>query len=406
MVSLKNFADGIPLLDLIKKINHNSTAQLEGLLANDHLSEAAFQYKAHKGRKFDIGLNLFTLISTQYRKENLHSDILREILDPKGLHKEGDKFLKLFLQYLHIHPKSIQFNADDYQQCVVDREVGRIDIAVKDVKSRKAIIIENKINNAPDMIRQIPRYVESLEKQGYTIDAVVYLILAGNKQPYTHDWTEAEREAILNKILPICAFDEKSYDLYNGWLLNCEAQAENIDTAFLFRHYNKLIFKLGGNRMNQPLMEEFLSNMLQGNNYQIANALKDMLDELIKFRRDKIIDEFKHRSLPFTSVRDWNNYAVIDSYSSGNQNFAVDVIVEKNMYRVQFFERVFNSKSDNKDEANPAVAVLEDIGLVNDFFPSDKRMEIQFAFPEQEIELYDFLKRFIQAINKYSRKGK
>ena len=170
------------LIDQFDKMNRSHNAKLAAFVNDRQNRTLAWDYIAHGERSFNPGLNLFMLISDQYQKENLHSDILKEILDTKGAHEEGDRFLMAFIDYLNKRLGDRRINKEFYKNAFVDREKDRIDIAIKDAKSKRAIIIENKINAAPDMDQQIPRYWAKLEKQGYTIDLVVYLILNGRNK--------------------------------------------------------------------------------------------------------------------------------------------------------------------------------------------------------------------------------
>ena len=154
--------------------------------------------------------------------------------------------------------------------------------------------------------------------------------------------------------------------------------------------------------MNKPLMEEFLNTMLKDQNYQTAFALRDMLDELVSYRRDKLIDEFNHRAEPFKRVGDWKHLAVIDHYFTENKQYAIDVIVTKSLYQVQFFERIYNEKSDGTTGTNPADPILEEIGFADKFFSVGSRREIQFRFPEEEKDVYIFLRAFIDALKDHA----
>ncbi|MES2006330.1 MAG: PD-(D/E)XK nuclease family protein [Bacteroidota bacterium] len=392
------------ILELTRKCNAYSLKKVTDLIGDPLNHSTALDFIQHTGRSFDIGLNLFTLISDQFRKENLHSDILKEILDPHGSHGEGDQFLLAFLKYLNEYPAGKKIKKENYKDAVVDREVSKIDIAIKDPRSKKAIIIENKINAAPDMPQQIPRYWRSLEKQGYQIDGVVYLILNGNKQPDPTSWTPEERELMMPDIMRVRVFDETPGDLYNGWLRRCEATGKNIDTVFLFRQYNKLISYIGGKNMNKPLMETFLTKMLENDNYETAHALKDMLDELVIYRRDKLIDEFNYRAHPFTRVGDWKNLAVIDHYFIENLSFAIDVIVTRSLYQVQFFERGYVQKNIIDIGGNPVDPLLAEANFAESFQNCGTRREKQFRFPEEEKEVYIFLRDFIDTLRKYNDK--
>lgn len=200
-------------------------------------------------------------------------------------------------------------------------------------------------------------------------------------------------------MLPICAFNETESDLYNGWLRKCEHHAEKIDTAYLFRQYNKLIYNLGGKQMNKPLMENFLANMLEDKNYETAIALKSMLNDLLIYRRDKIIDHFRFKAFPFIEVSPWGNYyAVFNGFFLGESNYTIDVIVNENNYQVQFFDRVYLNLNDATAIANPVNHLLKEVNYLDQFSPSGLRVEKVFTFPEQEDELHSFLTEFINTL--------
>lgn len=145
-------------------------------------------------------------------------------------------------------------------------------------------------------------------------------------------------------------------------------------------------------------MEDFLGNMLLDENFKTACALREMLDELPNYRRDKIIDHFRYSSLPFTRVGDWKNLAVFDYYFAGEYSYAIDVVVNKDIYLVQFFERNYLQKTDVNGITNPVVPILKEINFLDEFAFTGRRMEKQFSFPNQESELYTFLAKFIQAL--------
>lgn len=74
--------------------------------------------------------------------------------------------------------------------------LGRIDIALLDEEKREAVVIENKIRNAPDMERQLPRYFELLQKQEYKVIAAVYL--SRDVERFPPDCDDVLRERIIS----------------------------------------------------------------------------------------------------------------------------------------------------------------------------------------------------------------
>ena len=155
-----------------------------------------------KIEKTDIGFNIFTLCSDKYYRENFHSDIIKAFLDPTEKHNEGNKYLHIFIDLLNCVNNQNHIKKSDFENASVEREKQHIDILVADETSKKAIIIENKINNAGDQHRQLPRYYDKL-KGDYDVVAIIYLTLNNSKKPYTSDWTNEEKESI-HKILRGC----------------------------------------------------------------------------------------------------------------------------------------------------------------------------------------------------------
>lgn len=107
----------------------------------------------------------------------------------------------------------------NYSEAVVVREQAMIDILISSEESKRAIVIENKINNAGDMPRQLPRYYDYVSKK-YILDAIVYLPLDFNKKPNMDDWTEEDRNNVLPLLKIIPAYDRRQRtNIVDDWLL-------------------------------------------------------------------------------------------------------------------------------------------------------------------------------------------
>lgn len=131
------------------------------------------------GFKFEASTSLYNpmerfadYVST---KEIVHSKIIADLLNPKGEHQLGNGFLVKFFQAIGINVaqphfpgsenpfKSVQVNTEYYAPTVLDgiETKGRIDILVLvELGNNKkyALIIENKLNDAPDQDQQLDRY--------------------------------------------------------------------------------------------------------------------------------------------------------------------------------------------------------------------------------------------------------
>jgi hypothetical protein len=91
--------------------------------------------------------NVFTALYRYHEEVCLHSRFLSVLLSPESSHKQGKRFLELFLELLEI-----DFNMDNvevYPKEADKKEYKNIDILIINRISKQAVIIENKIY-APD----------------------------------------------------------------------------------------------------------------------------------------------------------------------------------------------------------------------------------------------------------------
>ncbi|WP_302320013.1 PD-(D/E)XK nuclease family protein [uncultured Duncaniella sp.] len=242
--------------------------------------------KRDRGQAQDqrLGLNIFMLTSDYYYRENYHSDIIKEFLAPEGSHWEGNLYLSLFIQMLKNHGAEIDeslYGTDSK----VDRETHKIDILIKGDK-RDAdgkfhfIIIENKINDAVDMYRQIPRYVEIIEKEEYGIvDAVVYIPKNPYKSPNKTGWDEDEIKRIDRKLHIIPAHHTSETNLVDNWILPCVERSNNADAKSILRQYAKLIKSLTPQIMSDNNTQEFIKSIAADKIEDII-VLRQIIDEI------------------------------------------------------------------------------------------------------------------------------
>lgn len=220
-------------------------------------------------RDTSIGFNAFALISDTYRKENFHSDIIAAILNPSSPHGEGKLFLRLFLKHLAAVAKNQGAGklAEELSKLSLEgpievkREDGRVDIQIK--APEWMIVIENKINGAVDMERQLPRYREECGID--RVKALVYLTAAEEKEPDMREWSPEERKEILPRLIKLVGFSETKTvrNLVDGWLVPCEEAAKGFAARAVLNQYNELVRCQAGETMNQ-------------------NELKGMFDSLSK----------------------------------------------------------------------------------------------------------------------------
>ena len=246
----------------------------------DSTKKTGADYQLTKSNKPEIGFNPFVIASDLYYRENFHSDILREILDPKGLHKEGTLFLFLLIDALNKSDKNIRISKTDYNNSQVLRESEKIDILIKSDESKHCIIIENKIYNAGDMGRQLPRYYDLMKSKGYIVDRIIYIPLDQNKKPDKSDWTLADKEHVDSIVTIMPAFDPNHLDIVNAWLTPSLSLASTFDCVSVIKHYIELIKFLNQNNMDKIILEKFYNSILNEDNRNSAKSIMEMMNDI------------------------------------------------------------------------------------------------------------------------------
>lgn len=208
--------------------------------------------------------NIFTSVSDVYWRENLHSQLLKNILDPRtpelcdGDTKDIDLFLKILdldsefenkksifvetevtddklSQLLQEHPNKSRKPGSENE----DKIPGRIDILISD--GAKCIIIENKINGAPNMPKQLIRYSKLVNKYHLILLKIVYLPLTHRK-----DIPEVDKK---DNLVEITAVADKncSLSLCENYLnpLKKRIITSNYTKRAYIEQYEKLITILG-----------------------------------------------------------------------------------------------------------------------------------------------------------------
>ena len=244
------------------------------------------------------GFNVFTITSDLYYRENYHSDILKAFLEYRDNRTSKYPLLESFINMVNVSRKEIQTN--DYLCPEIVREYHNMDILIKDDNSKHCIIIENKINDAPDMVRQLPRYYDDAIKEGLKVDAVVYLTKYPNTFPDKIGWKDGDAENISKVFVSLPVYDgEKEVSLLN-WIDNSIDKVNDIDVLSVLRQYQRLLLQIvndmKGLEMSKKLNEELQTSSDDNMNIENIIALRDMLNQLpnamSKYLRDKLTVEF------------------------------------------------------------------------------------------------------------------
>ena len=158
---------------------HSRADQLLGFARN--LCRVDELLNRHTGERF----NVFRILKIQRYETRTHSPMLRELLDPKGAHGLGSKFLLLFLTECGVPESSIEAEgatvSEEYHIGPKTRDSGgRLDLLLRDRRGR-ILGIENKID-AGDQENQVERYRQFLGR-----GELLYLTLNGREPSNARD---------------------------------------------------------------------------------------------------------------------------------------------------------------------------------------------------------------------------
>jgi hypothetical protein len=346
----------------------------------------------YKNNDFLEPYNIILAASDIYYRENYHSDIIQYILNNKK------DTIKYFINFINSLSDKVNIDVNNFLNTEVIREENKIDILIRDLTSKHCIIIENKIYNAGDMKRQLPRYYNKINKNGI-VDGILYFSLDGLKRPDKSTWNNNDLQLGLDeKIVFGAASNETNLDFINNFLVKCMNNAKNIQENSFYNQYIDLIKFLRRNQMDYDLMEKFYNEMLVGEQYNSALSIRNMLNDLKTFRRDRIHNYYINNCEPFENIGTWSkNYTYFEYIRdiSTKEFIKIDVICEENYSKIQFWIQ------DTKAKTDIIKIILENIGEDKSFKKEDENIYSKtFKFPTEDKKMYEYLTKLLSLLDK------
>ena len=329
---------------------------------------------ALKGEKF----NIFKILKVHADEVRLHSRFLAELLNPKGTHMQGAKFLKLFVHHFEDFGfNEVTANVTIEKNIIIEGENGvrnrRLDIYLRD-EHGKEIIIENKIY-AGDQPDQLYDYYQFASKGK---SKLIYLTLQGdtpsdpsasklkNDQHYfcfsykehIKEWLQACQKEVFD--FPILRETIKQYLINLGFLTN-QSTNQNFIMAIeeiLIDHDNYRLIK----NINQAFVSLKINSMVH-----LMNELHDKLKTLpglenvgifFSNRTDKInSDELKGLIQKYFQNNDVSQFGIcIPLSSSSAPNLVFKIELNYSLY--YGFANWQNERLTNLDDTNAIVNAL------------------------------------------------
>lgn len=305
----------------------------------DELKNAGFKFEASTS-VYNPMERFADYVST---KEIVHSKIIADLLNPKGEHQLGYGFLVMFLQTIGFSVKTKPAPSDENPLHEVnvktesfaptDDSNGRIDILVTfDYNGKRyALIIENKLNDAPDQPRQLERYNEYLSKSGYNESEriTVYMPRVGDK------CDEYPTAKVINATMLAKIIDE--------------ALGESISpNKAAIQSYSNYLKNISINNIimdNAKILER-----LTAEDIKQAKAIKEAYDKLPQAFAEYLRNMYQNKGYETQIASNYPNYCYIwakESYSETHLWLAIGF-----SHEACYFYVVSNDKNTYTDYAN------------------------------------------------------
>ncbi len=266
----------------------------------------------------DNEFNIFSILRKEHDEVGLHSRFIYELLNPKGVHYQEDKFLRIFLDHI-----GMEYDENELKKYKVEREY-RIGSSQNDDQYNnldilmsygdKAYIIENKIY-AEERIDQLDNYYQEVKRK-FSATKVVFLTLLD------HELNEEELEEKLEGNFIHLNYREQVRD----WLTECikeTAQKPLLREALVM--YKNLVLKLTGQSYSEEMIRE-MEELIMKDRKSLENAVL-IEDSLPKVRieihkkfwnelEDKLKRKYELKTENHTDKASDSTIADYDKYSN------------------------------------------------------------------------------------------
>lgn len=292
----------------------------------------------------DTSFNIFKITTQHSHKENFHSDVIALLLSKTGRHYAGDLYMFLFIDLLKRNGADI--NKQNYfdVEIIVENHTlslgsrGRIDVLIRDNRSKHCIIIENKMNNAGDTVNQLEKYYTYLIDKNYIVDSIIYLPLNDQKKaPNTYNKT-------INKlIINIPAYANDPFDLYQGWLLPCyQADVNQSANSFIYE-YSKLVKHLSKMGLDKALKNEFYDILSEKDSMDRVTAILQLNSAIEEHRANLFMDSLVKEYEPFKKIYRYKpHHCLFFACYENNVEYKLDVQFFRDMVRVDLWNPNIN----------------------------------------------------------------
>lgn len=281
------------------------------------------------------------VIDELHINENAHSRILTKLLqfrDAEGRYV----ILDTLLEYIKRRSTAGEFENLSFISPSITQEKGRIDLWIQDSKSKNALIIENKIYNAPEQRKQLYRYIERTRQCGYKNSNIYILyITQEGYDPSSQSWGDDNTyRCFQSRYMALSYRDDIMYWLKFFVLPNLNQNDKYLLSA-ITQYVDFLEGLFGVRQIEKSLnmnLQKFISEKLglssekdPNERYQsIEEAIIDidrLKNSLIDMREQAFQDQLKYYSDKWKSdyKRPSSKFQICDDYSEYEETYLFGV---------------------------------------------------------------------------------
>lgn len=401
-----NPKDLIKVIDNLYSSMNNYNIEIINLIFNLEKENIERYKDILKKQDKKLNFNIFDIITDKWKRENLHSEILKFLLE------NYEVFFNNFLELINIKDKK------EYSNAEITNEEARIDILIKSEK--KAIIVENKINWAPDQNEQLARYYEKIKnghngEQEREVEKIVYIAPSKDKNPNAQTFGEYEKE-IKDRLEKIISFDGSKNDLVScleksrdKLKENLEKTKNNLDSEdfnklFFINHYIEILKRTGEGDMStikSNFSKEIIEKYKNGDNiFEKLNYIIEMCSDKnfpAKMLNDYFIFKFGINDCGYD--KDRNSYSCnywLD-YNNGKEKNAFSITIHS-----LGISEVYLTLWDNNENINNILKTVINKKEAEYLIKQDlTNSGIKFIFPDEEDKLFDLVSKLKNAFDEF-----
>lgn len=253
--------------------------------------------------------NIFNIISEKRLREEFHSKFLKNLLSKNDNPEYGTKLFELFIECLNEakNEGTPEIKLKDFNDYIVKNEKEKIDILIEgedEDGNKNFIIIENKINGAPDQKDQLTRYYNKVSKRG-SVKAVIYLPLLEYKTPKNKHQFPFELSKLLIE-LPV--YKKSGNALISLWLNKAIEEKEGVGEMEILQKYKSYLFSSLKDELELIKVGKFLDFLFEKDNnkeYKKLNNKPKAAEYLYNLIPKFIASEIGRKSGLYSFYNDW-----------------------------------------------------------------------------------------------------